>query len=276
MSLPWSKFFWSDYAADPALKLCSFAAQGLWMRMLCIAAEHEPVGYVAINGRGLDANGISRITGGSVEEVETLLAEMHENNVFSRDRRGWIYSRRLINDAKIRRKASEAGKKGGNPKLCKGDEKSDTFKGEDKAEDKQPPKPQSPEARYSVDKSTGGEPPANLQDPVKELFDIGVSILTSAGSTEKQARSLIGKWRKAKSDGDVLTGLLDCRARAISDPVEWLTKRFNGAKWVSKSGHEYRGTNEQVLKECERRGDNDTYWSVVVAMRQEQEAANPC
>lgn len=276
MSLPWSKFFWSDYAADPALKLCSFAAQGLWMRMLCIAAEHDPAGYVAVNGRGLDTTGIARITGGSVDEIEKLLEEMAGNNVFSRDRRGWIYSRRMIIDAKKRRKASEDGKKGGNPKLCKNKENDETLKGEDKPPLNGEAKPQKPEARYSVDKSTGGEPPANLQDPVKELFDIGVSILTSAGSTEKQARSLIGKWRKAKSDGDVLTGLLDCRARAISDPVEWLTKRFNGAKWVSKSGHEYRGTNEQVLKECERRGDNDTYWSVVVAMRQEQEAANPC
>jgi uncharacterized protein YdaU (DUF1376 family) len=118
----------------------------------------------------------------------------------------------------------------------------------------------------SVDKSTGGKPP----DPVKDLFDVGVSILTSAGQTEKQARSLIGKWRKAKkSDGEVLTGLLDCRARAISNPVEWLEKRFTVARYVSKGGYEYRGDPETVLREAQRRNDMDTYWRVKGDMKRE-------
>ena len=50
----WSKFYWSDWETDPALRLCSLAAQGLWMRMLCVAASHDPIGYVAVAGRGLD------------------------------------------------------------------------------------------------------------------------------------------------------------------------------------------------------------------------------
>lgn len=106
-------------------------------------------------------------------------------------------------------------------------------------------------------------------DPVKELFDCGVSLLTSAGQTEKQARSLIGKWRKAKSDGEVLTGLVDCRARAISNPVEWLEKRFKPARYVSASGYEYRGSLEQIEREAQRRHDNDTYWQVQVDKKQE-------
>jgi hypothetical protein len=97
-------------------------------------------------------------------------------------------------------------------------------------------------------------------DPVKQLFDVGVSILTDAGQSEKQARSLIGKWRKAKSDDDVLTGLLDCRARAISNPVEWLEKRFAIARYVSDSGYEYRGDVDAVIREAERRHDWGTYW----------------
>lgn len=118
--LPWSKFFWSDYAADPALKLCSFAAQGLWMRMLCIAAEHDPVGYVAVNGRGLDASGVARMTGGATDEVAGLVSELEGNGVFNRDRRGWIYSRRMIKEMRRTRAASATGKLGGNPKLTHG------------------------------------------------------------------------------------------------------------------------------------------------------------
>lgn len=262
--LPWSKFFWSDYAADPALKICSFAAQGLWMRMLCIASEHAPAGYVAVNGNGLSPQGIARLVGGGVEEIEILIEELDHNGVFSRDRRGWIYSRRMINDAKKRRKASEAGKKGGNPKLRKDTENSDTFKGEDKGEVNPPPKPQRPEARdqsYSEDKSSGGEPPAKEYDPVKELFDVGVSVLTSTGSTEKQARSMIGKWRKDHDDSKVLAALIDCRTKAISEPVEWLQKRLKGgAGYVSEGGYEYRGDIESVIRESERRADWTVHW----------------
>jgi len=111
----------------------------------------------------------------------------------------------------------------------------------------------------SVDKSTGGEPP----DPLQELFNLGVSILVGSGQTEKQARSLIGKWRKeTKSDAKVLDGLLACRAQSISNPVEWLTKRFNGSSYVSASGYEYRGDDGAVMRQAEKRADWNTYWAI--------------
>jgi hypothetical protein len=128
----------------------------------------------------------------------------------------------LIADAKKRRNASENGKKGGNPNLRKQSENSGSLKGEDKVE----PKPQKPEARYSVDKSTGAEPP----DPVKQMFDMGVALLTSQGHNERQARNLIGKWRKTHNDGEIVAGLVDAKARAISNLVEWMPKRLAGAR----------------------------------------------
>lgn len=111
-------------------------------------------------------------------------------------------------------------------------------------------------------------------DPVKDLFDLGVALLTATGSDEKQARSLLGKWRKAKGEAEVLQALLDCRARSISNPVEWLTKRFQGGKWVSPKGFEYRGTDQQVLREAEKRNDMTTYWAVKRAMKDHATAAN--
>lgn len=137
----------------------------------------------------------------------------------------------------------------------------------DEANDEQAGRPS--QSHSSEDKSSGAEAPA---DPVKELFDLGVSLLVAAGKTDKEARSLIGKWRKAKSDGEVISGFLDCRAKAISDPVEWLTKRFQAARWVSKSGYEYRGSDADVVREAERRADWDTYWGAKRAIRLAQEA----
>jgi hypothetical protein len=126
------------------------------------------------------------------------------------------------------------------------------------------------ETEDSVAKATGGKPPA---DPVKDLFDLGVALLTATGCSEKQARSLIGKWRKAKGDAEVLQALIDCRARSIANPVEWLEARFKSGRWTSKSGYEYRGTDEQVLREAEKRHDMDTYWSVHRVLREKKAAA---
>lgn len=113
----WTKFYWSDWESDPALRLCSLAAQGLWMRMLCIASAHDPIGYVAVAGRGLDETALARMTGCSGSEAADLLGELERNGVFSRDRNGRIYSRRMVSDAKRAAIARKNGKMGGNPTL---------------------------------------------------------------------------------------------------------------------------------------------------------------
>lgn len=113
----WSKFYWSDWETDPAVRLCSLAAQGLWMRMLCIAAAHDPIGYVAVAGKGLDETSLARLTGCQESEAASLVGELERNGVFSRDRHGRIYSRRMIADAKKAAIARKNGKNGGNPSL---------------------------------------------------------------------------------------------------------------------------------------------------------------
>jgi uncharacterized protein YdaU (DUF1376 family) len=123
----------------------------------------------------------------------------------------------------------------------------------------------------SEDKSSGGEPPA---DPIKQVFDLGVSILVAASCTEKNARSLIGKWRKSHGEAKVLQGLLDCRARGISDPVEWLEKRFAGSKYTSASGYEYRGDERAVMREAEKRADWGVYWQAKANLEGERQTAN--
>jgi DNA-binding transcriptional regulator YhcF (GntR family) len=113
-------------------------------------------------------------------------------------------------------------------------------------------------SKSSEDKSSGQSPAI---DPVKSLFDLGVAILTDASIPEKEARSLVGKWRKQKTDAEVLTALLECRAKAISEPVEWLTKRLKSAKYVSATGYEYRGSIDDVIRESERRADWNIHWA---------------
>lgn len=161
---PWSKFFWNDWENDPALKLCSLAAQGLWMRCLCICAKADPKGYLLAAGRPLGATDLARLTGAPETEVETLLSELSRNGVFSRDRTGRIYSRRLVRDEKKARTARENGKNGGNPTLCKdkGNPSSDNPRLKPEV------KPHKPRARSnSSDPKGSGSPAADLE---RELY----------------------------------------------------------------------------------------------------------
>jgi hypothetical protein len=118
----------------------------------------------------------------------------------------------------------------------------------------------------SVAKATGAA------DLAKQLFDIGVELLAESERSPKEARSLIGMWRKDHGDGKVLAALLDCQNRAISDPVEWLQKRLGGVKYVSASGYEYRGDLDAVIREAERRADWGTYWAAKTARDQAKAA----
>jgi hypothetical protein len=115
----WSKFYWNDWRGDPALRACSLAARGLWIEMLCIAANHDPIGYVCLNGRPVTVADLARMVAVPEKQAADLLAELERNGVFNLDRRGRMYSRRMIKDAKRAAEGRKHGKMGGNPTLCK-------------------------------------------------------------------------------------------------------------------------------------------------------------
>lgn len=176
-ALPWSKWFWESWEADEALEQCSLAAQGLWMRILCRCAKGEPYGTLTVKGSALDMDGIARAAGRPAAEVAPLLAELETWGVFSRDRKGRIYCRRMVRDAKKIRTAQRNGKKGGNPALC--------------AASRIPPSDnpgsgtgitpfQSPEARRQRKK---GSPPPGGENPSSGAKDAGT------GAPARQARA---------------------------------------------------------------------------------------
>ena len=120
MTLLWTKWFFPDWSNDPGLRASSLAARGLWMDMLCIAALHDPPGFIAINGNGIDVGTLARMVGASAQTVEPLIAELEGNGVFSRDRNGVIYSRRMVRDVKRLKTAQKQGRAGGNPDIRRG------------------------------------------------------------------------------------------------------------------------------------------------------------
>lgn len=127
MRLPYLKFYTRDWQSDSGLRLCSLAARGLWIELLCLMHQSSKRGYLQHLGTPLDANKISQLIGrdnGTLNtpdnrNVNHLLDELEAAGVFSRDETGCIYSRRMVEDEQRAEFWKETGKKGGNPLLKK-------------------------------------------------------------------------------------------------------------------------------------------------------------
>lgn len=75
-------------------------------------------------------------------------------------------------------------------------------------------------------------PPAapTAADVKRALFDTGVALIVAAGGTDRNARSLIGRWRKEYSDSAVLDALSRCQVEQPSQPIEWITKSLQAER----------------------------------------------
>lgn len=100
--------------------MCSLAARGLWIEMLCLM--HEEDGYLLLAGKPLTPKELARLSGGgtSLRECAKLLAELEENGVFSRTEDGTIYCRRMVRDVANEKGWREVGRLGGNPTVKRG------------------------------------------------------------------------------------------------------------------------------------------------------------
>lgn len=119
MRLPYLKFYTRDWQADNALRLCSLGARGLWIEMICLMNQAARRGYLEHCGTPLTEQQIAMMVGGVNGEVIPLLKELEAAGVFSRDDRGCIYSRRIVEEEAVSEHARKVGAKGGNPALKK-------------------------------------------------------------------------------------------------------------------------------------------------------------
>lgn len=84
----------------------------------------------------------------------------------------------------------------------------------------------------SVPNGTGTVVPHPAADFQKAVFDAGCRLLMAVNHTERQARSMIGRWRKNYTDPEILTVLARAEVEVPSEPIEWITKSLeyrNGA-----------------------------------------------
>lgn len=211
---PWMKFYPQDWRADEKLRMCSLSARGLWIEMLAIMHRSEQYGFLLIAGSIPTDAQLAVQVGASPQEVTELLAQLRQADVFSCAANGAIYSRRMTRDNRKSIALSKNGKKGGDATARKTAEN-------ERLLEQNSGKGSTPDTRgQSSDANASGAAPPG--DPVKSLFDIGVSLLTEADTPISQARSIIGKLRKDLGDDGALSAVLKCRRAAPSNPVEWL------------------------------------------------------
>lgn len=133
--LPAYQWYSGDWLKDPAVRSCSYAARGLWKDMLDLMHESHRRGYLQLaDSSPVTALHLARMTGGTTDEVTTLLQELENSGVFSRTESGVIYNRRMVRDEDKRFKCAAAGRRGGGNPTFKGQNKGDpkrSLEGED-------------------------------------------------------------------------------------------------------------------------------------------------
>jgi hypothetical protein len=118
---PWFKFFGRDWQSDESLGLCSMAARGFWMELICLMHRSPRYGYLL--GRDgtppTDADLAILTRSASPREVRRLSEELRRNGVCNRDSAGVYYSRRMVRTAEKSARLRYFGSLGGNPLLRK-------------------------------------------------------------------------------------------------------------------------------------------------------------
>lgn len=256
---PAFQFYPADWRKDVELRSCSVAARGLWMDLLCIAHECEPYGHLTVNGRAMTAQQIAGQVGVALGQCKTLLAELIANGVARQNLDGTIFSKRMVNDERVRNARAEGGKegaehgakggehgiKGGRPKAIKGANKTPLD------DDLEPPPSSSLSSSSSASPdseaiASAGSTPA--VDPAEAIFALGIPLLTQANVPENNARSFLGFLRKqAKTKGGdmaVLNAINRCAKERALQPVEFLQGCFKAEAVIDTAAERARTTAE--------------------------------
>jgi hypothetical protein len=131
---PWMKFYFTDWRAEPRLKLVSRAGRSLWLDMLGIMHEADPYGFLLIEGMSPTNRQLAGLVGDNERNVTKWCDELKAAGVFSIVGesmpddvltliplglpQGTILCRRMLRDAVKRARDRDNGKRGGNPQLA--------------------------------------------------------------------------------------------------------------------------------------------------------------
>lgn len=155
---PYFPLYIQDYMTDEKLNMCSWATQGIYIKILCVLHKQDLYGKILFkqNSKQTDkqnesmidffASVLVRQIPCQFDEMKLALMELIENDVMSINDE-YLYQKRMVRDGEISDTRSKAAKKGGgNPILFKQNSKQTDkqnpeyeyeYEYEDKNEDKE-------------------------------------------------------------------------------------------------------------------------------------------
>ncbi|MGO4334973.1 hypothetical protein AB4037_08660 [Labrys sp. KB_33_2] len=241
---PWLKFYPTDWRADPKLRMCSIAARGLWMEVICLMWESSQRGHLLVNDRAVTPKQLASLAGISLKECSALLAELQEAAVYSVSEDGAIYSRRMVRDIEKAERDRNNGKGGGNPNLIPQvnggvnpqDDEGD--KGEDKAHSTRTSAYHIPEARLDSSTST-----------------VDTSVSTSEVPPAQPAAAL----PEEQSDEDLFWSLAkECEAKGIT------RSRLGKLMKLAHAGATTMPAATRLVQSCLKAKDPSTYFGATI------------
>lgn len=212
MSDPWLKFYPTDWRSDPALRMCSMAARGLWIEMIALMHEAVPYGHLLVSGRSPTDAQLAVLVGALSDQIPELLGELDAAGVFSRTREGVIYSRKMTRTAKKAAIARKNGKNGGNPTLSKDKDNPPSDNPTDKGGDK----PQKPYAKCQTVKEDANAS-LSLTPDHQPIDEVAEAVLTYRAVAERQG------WPIPQQLDQTRRRAISARLKASGGPDGWRT-----------------------------------------------------
>ncbi|GAA4368765.1 hypothetical protein GCM10023185_41790 [Hymenobacter saemangeumensis] len=118
MKLPAIQFYPGDWHKDQGVQALDLQQRGAWFELLLMMHDSEERGVLLINGSPMPEAVIARRLGLDNQTANQILTTLLTYGVASRrESDGALYCRRMVKDEKLRQVRTEAGKKGGNPRL---------------------------------------------------------------------------------------------------------------------------------------------------------------
>ena len=115
---PWMQFYTRDWLDNKELRRCSPAARAVLLDLMCLAHEGVPYGHLADKIGPLTDDYMASRCVISTERFRAALSELQSYQRVSAENNRLVIPR-MVEDGAERLRRSEAGGKGGNPKLVK-------------------------------------------------------------------------------------------------------------------------------------------------------------
>ena len=242
MSNDWFRS-WHGAPTDPKWLLIAKRANvrpihviGTWWALLDYASQHSERGSID----GFDTETFALFAGLDDEHVSRIVTTLRDKGLIDGSQIAQWGKRQPKREDPTAgaRKQRERAKNGGNPPPKGGagipDDEGRHAMSRNVTLDKEKIREDS-----SVAIATGTVVPHPASDFCKAIFDSGIALLRrdDPDLTERNARSIIGRWRKSISDPELLTILMEAETKSQS--LEWVTAAVE-TRNGQRNGHRHQ------------------------------------